>query len=943
MVATIATAASADYYIHSQASHRPVEEYYLSGEEPDGVWWNPAGLFGESRAGPGDGGTVDSADFHLLYNGFHPATGEKLTRNAGSPKRCPGYDLIFNADKTVSALWAVAPPELREKIEEAHDDAVRVALEDIVLRYCAYTRIRDREGTIKPVPADLVAALFRHGAARSNDPHLHTHCVILNVARAHHDGKWRALHGHPLFSWQKAAGAVYRAELAWLLRARLGIQMEVHGRDGQYTRIRETPEALVAEWSKRDSEINETAAKFGVSLEGNGAFHAAVQRMTRAPKQHGLDPEERHRIWRQDAGGIVPEIDAFIESSVGRAGDITGEERVEVARRLDALPEKMTEMEAVFHYDDTVRRTADAAGGMLSRKEREDAFRRVLASEKIVRLDRPKPSPDAAASLIHTRAYTSAHNLDTERRIRDTAQKLAASGGFAVPASEVTGKLEQLSTGGHPLSDEQCAAIRAATAGGRVAIVEGAAGSGKTTTLRPVADLYRERGYSVVATAVAWRAALELGSDLDADALCVDKLLAMAARGRAPVDGRTVIFVDEAGMLSSAHADRILALARERGAKLVLAGDTEQQQPVTAGPGLRLVRDVAGSVRVDAMRRQRADAEDALVGLYGKTREDARLQIAAMTEDERAKVLAAYEALPDVEWIKVKPWQIAASEAFRDGDAAAGIAAHAGRGRFHLGRNLHRTLTRLVDDWDEHRKRHPDGSSAVIAETNAETRALSFLMRERVLADTGGPRVTIQACRGRDPNAKPEPLEIAPGDRLRIGAPHWEKRLFNGTVLTVLDVEERPPRVRGGAPRVWIPGAHRPWADRRVPSRRDRRLARQGASRLRLRADRRQRPGADRRPLLPAGQPAALARDDIPGGDTAPRPARHLRRPRAGGGGDPGAAERGRGGRSCHRRGGHGSSGAGVVARAAQGGGRRLHDAGDEGGGVRRPEDRARP
>ena len=42
MVATIATAASADYYIHSQASHRPVEEYYLSGEEPDGVWWNPA-------------------------------------------------------------------------------------------------------------------------------------------------------------------------------------------------------------------------------------------------------------------------------------------------------------------------------------------------------------------------------------------------------------------------------------------------------------------------------------------------------------------------------------------------------------------------------------------------------------------------------------------------------------------------------------------------------------------------------------------------------------------------------------------------------------------------------------------------------------------------------------------------------------------------------------
>ena len=115
-----------------------------------------------------------------------------------------------------------------------------------------------------------------------------------------------------------------------------------------------------------------------------------------------------------------------------------------------------------------------------------------------------------------------------------------------------------------------------------MAIVEGAAGSGKTTTLRPVADLYRERGYSVVATAVAWRAALELGSDLDADALCVDKLLAMAARGRAPVDGKTVVFVDEAGMLSSAHADRILDLARKQGRE---AGSGGGHGAAAAGDG----------------------------------------------------------------------------------------------------------------------------------------------------------------------------------------------------------------------------------------------------------------------------------------------------------------------------------------------------------------------
>ncbi len=32
-------------------------------------------------------------------------------------------------------------------------------------------------------------------------------------------------------------------------------------------------------------------------------------------------------------------------------------------------------------------------------------------------------------------------------------------------------------------------------------------------------------------------------------------------------------------------------------------------------------------------------------------------------------------------------------------------------------------------------------------------------------------------------------LEIAVGDRLRLGATHWEKQLFNGTVVTVKDLE----------------------------------------------------------------------------------------------------------------------------------------------------------
>ena len=111
-----------------------------------------------------------------------------------------------------------------------------------MLRHCGYTRIRNRDGGIEVLPADISAAMFQHGASRDNDPQLHTHCVIFNAARTHRDGKYRALHQHPVYTWMKAAGAVYRNALAWSLQDRLGIRMEQYGKEGEFTRIAGMPE-----------------------------------------------------------------------------------------------------------------------------------------------------------------------------------------------------------------------------------------------------------------------------------------------------------------------------------------------------------------------------------------------------------------------------------------------------------------------------------------------------------------------------------------------------------------------------------------------------------------------------------------------------------------------------------------------------------------------------
>ena len=484
--------------------------------------------------------------------------------------------------------------------------------------------------------------------------------------------------------------------------------------------------------------------------------------------------------------------EALIASLLDKSEEITQEQIRALTEVLEDLPYRLTREEAVFRMPDIVERVGNATAGLLNHEAVATSIERVLLSPEVVRLTRPPRSAEGRADMAHTRLYSTRHNLKMEQEVRDMAEGMAADTGHSLSAQAIEAKVAGLLKAGYPLSEEQIGAIHSVTSsGGRVAIIEGAAGSGKTTTLRPIADLYREHGNDIIATAVAWRTAVALGNDVDARPFCVDKLLRLAARGGIEIGGNTTIIVDEAGMLSTRQAHHILRLSERHGTKIVFAGDTQQQQPVEAGPGLRLIRDAVGSVRVDRIRRQKADLEDILTHVQGETPGTARLKANSMEEERCIRILTYYKNMNGK--LIFTPWQVAASEALRDGDAASAIAAYDLRGRFHIRYDEEKTLIGLVDDWDLYQRANPDKSTVVLARTRAEVRALSHLMRERrfaalpdgTRADTD--RVTVTVSRGTEDDRTASPLEIVRGDRLRIGATHWEKQLFNGTVVTVED------------------------------------------------------------------------------------------------------------------------------------------------------------
>ena len=789
MTATMSQAASSAYYLHSQRSFRHPTEYYTAGEEPDGVWFNPNDLLGLT-----DAKNIDSRDFHRLYNGFDPETGDKLTQNAGSDKRSPGLDITFSPDKSVSALWAIADTPLRNKIEEAHNAASRIALQEIYLKECSYTRTRvgGRDGDIHVIPAKLLGAMFQHGTSRAGDPQLHTHCVLFNAVQTDQDGVWRALHQKPLYLWIKAAGACYRSYLASNL-AELGIKMERYGRDNAYLRIANMPKDLEQEWSKRRADIVDAATALGFETGDNSTRAEMLRVQTRQSKRGDQDPELRHIRWKHECEELY-ECASLVASVFDEAQDITPERIREWAEKLDDLPHVLTRLQAVFRTPqlaEALYNLHDPSLGTLHPETIQSAIDRIVRNPELVALDREARTAESIAGLSHTVPLSTRHTLQMEKETRDFALALSQREAFALPAQDIQNKLQQLREEDYPLSDEQTSAIEyVAGRSGAVSIIEGAAGSGKTTTIRPIVDLYKKHGYNIIATAIAWRTAVELANDCDVPPHSAEQLLTMAAHDKLHLDDKSIIIVEEAGQLPTRHTHRILKLAEENGAKVILLGDTQQQQPIEAGPGLRLIHDVVGSHRVDTIRRQLPDAEDVLRDIHGFDPDQAIAAAAALSPAERARVLSEIE--DGNRPAHLVPWQISVAQNFKDGNAQDAIDACYRRGRLHLRATPESTINKLVDDWHDYITDNPGKSSIVLARTHQELKLLSLQMRERIHAGQADPKTAVvTVSRGEGKKREYYNLEIRTGDRLRLGASKLDKKLYTGSLVTVEDLSIR--------------------------------------------------------------------------------------------------------------------------------------------------------
>ena len=225
-------------------------------------------------------------------------------------------------------------------------------------------------------------------------------------------------------------------------------------------------------------------------------------------------------------------------------------------------------------------------------KERVQLFEQLTEHDELVSL-----GTRDGEGLWTTQTYR-----ETERQLWASASRLHHNQRRRLPAGAVDQLLERDFS---YFGAEQIDAVRHAAEGRRLTLLQGLAGTGKTSMAQAIARSYEAAGYRVVGAALSGRAADILGEETGIESRTLASWNVRWTKGRQALDERTVLLVDEASMVGVGQMQQLLERAEAQGASVILMGDPAQLRPIEPGDAFRGLLRLFPSSELGAIRRQR--------------------------------------------------------------------------------------------------------------------------------------------------------------------------------------------------------------------------------------------------------------------------------------------------------------------------------------------------
>lgn len=606
-----------DYYESQVATGR--EDYYRGEGEAPGRW------MGAGAAELGLAGEVGSEQYRRVMAGEHPELADRLVGRRGQWKvnergerewcEVYGFDLMFSAPKSVSVLYAIGSQRLQRAIVDAHEEAVREALAYVEREACRVRR--GHNGTVKERAQGLergferarseqavgfVAATWRHRMSRAQDPQLHTHCVVANMACGA-DERFTTLDASAIYQHAKAGGFVYEAHLRQLVRGRLPWAIWGPVKEG-IAELQQVSGHVLEEFSQRRKRILEREREL---------VAAGVDVTARVREQIALKTRQSKRLideqpWREAIAARASEhgLGPAEVQELERSAPASEPERVPERQLADQLfsARGLTQRQNTFAERDVVMAVCSEHAQGASVGEVLAVTGRLLQDGGAVEISGGR----------WERRWTTGELLAHEQKIVALTEEGQHRQIGILEAEHVEAELGKLS---QKLGADQQRAVRAITAQGRqVETVEALAGTGKTTTAAAIGQLYEQADIKVYGAAPTGKAVRELKERAGVErTLTLDGWAVKLAADEtclSPYAGG-VLIIDEAGMAHTRLSARVIEAAVKGQMKVIALGDSGQLSSVQAGGWLGALTRRIGSRELREVMRQRDSEERRLL------------------------------------------------------------------------------------------------------------------------------------------------------------------------------------------------------------------------------------------------------------------------------------------------------------------------------------------
>jgi len=568
--------------IHPRTSSQGTKNYYKHALSTSDYYTEKGEIIGEWRGQLANdielSGEVDEAQFNKLCDNINPVTDEKLTERTNENRRI-AYDFTYSAPKAISLAYALNDDS---KILEAFQNSYLTSMGDIEKNVEA--RVRVKGANENRVTGNILYSDYIHSTARPNedgipDPHLHAHCVVMNVNHDKVENKNKALELGNIFKNRPYYQAKFNLNFSnQLMKSGYDVKRtkDGFGLDGV---SRETEK----QFSQRTEEIEKTAKEKGIT---SAREKEKLGARTRKRKSKDYSFEELKNIWKRqfpdnEKDGLKPSHYQSQKKEKISADDLIDK----------ALNHTMERQSTVEHKKLLTHAYKLAIGTGLDASDIDKA----LVNKKL----QNKKTQDGTF-------YTTKEAIEEEKLLINTTRKGRGKYSPINPNYEIENKKmskEQKNAVQHFLKSKDL-----------VTTISGGAGTGKTWSVKEIAkgaSAAKKEFHAFAPSAAASRGVqVEEGFK---DATTISSLI-QNEKLQENVKN-SVLWIDEAGMIGNKTMNKILGIAQKQNARVLLTGDINQHNSVERGDALRIIQQKGGAkpATIQTIRRQkRGDYREAV-------------------------------------------------------------------------------------------------------------------------------------------------------------------------------------------------------------------------------------------------------------------------------------------------------------------------------------------